>query len=326
MLRGWSLSPNFAGIRLAVRRLLNLTDNTLITAGALPSLPPGFTDAAARLAAYSRFRPALARYCQDVATAAPTIWPLYKMFDQLGRYLVAYMLIHNYFAWKYAGAAPPTLSALQKAIGAGASARHTAGFVAALKAGHFVMAEPDPDDRRLKFLKPAPSMIIAIGRSVRLFVAAVDEIEGRHPGRAAGLADPERLGLLLYRSAQFVRANGTLIHPFQRIVHFAGRDCGYPLLAAIMGAHYARTLPDAPPAALLSYKALARRLQVSPAHVGNLLGEAEQRGWFVIGEGRRLTMLCDELLAEFEQWAAWQMVHFDSLAVAPAPSAAMGGA
>ncbi|MDJ1156652.1 hypothetical protein QNA08_00100 [Chelatococcus sp. SYSU_G07232] len=222
------------------------------------------------------------------------------------------MLIHNYYAWRCANGALPTLSALQKV--AGQSARQTAGFVAALKAGRFIVAEPDPGDRRVKRLRPAPAMVAEIGRSVRLFVAAVDEIEGRLPPRAAMLGDADRLGEVLHRSAAYVLANGTLIHPFPRVLQFAERDCGYPLLAVVMGAHYAETVPGTPPAARLSIRAPAERFQVSPSHISNLLREAEQQGWFAVGDGGRLLFLRDGLLSEFEQWAACQMVHFDALA------------
>lgn len=275
-------------------------------------LPEAFVARAIRLRRHRDFRFALARYCHDMASEAPVSWPVYKLFDQLHRYLVCYMLIHNYYAWRRGEGGPPTLAALQKVTGV--SERQTAGFVAAMKVGGFVIAETDPQDRRVKRLKPAPAMIGEIGRSVRLFVRTADEIEGRRPGRAASLADPDALGELLQRSAAFVLRNGTLIHDFPRVLYFAGRDCGYPLLSAVLGAHYAANLPGAPPAVPLSLRLLARRFQVSRAHVGNLLDEAARGGWFTIGASGVLSALSDDLLEELEQWACWQMVHYDDLA------------
>ncbi|WP_428029571.1 hypothetical protein [Ancylobacter sp.] len=261
-------------------------------------------------------------YCQGMA-AGPTLrWPYYKLFDQLGRYLVCFMLIHNYFSWRQRGGATPTLSALQKV--AGVSPRQTAGFVAALKAGRLVAAEPDPADRRATLLRPSPLVIGEIGRSLRLFVEALDLMEDRHPGRAVRLGDTDALGELIALSAAYVLANGTLLHPFPRVLHFTQRDCGYPLLTAVIAAHYAQALDAASAPRLLLRRTLAGRFQVSPAHIGSLFAEAAAQGWFRVEPGGRLAGVDADFLAEFERWAVWQMVHFESLLTlcdreAPAP-------
>jgi hypothetical protein len=278
------------------------------------NLSRDFLDVGARLRQRSGFRLALARYCHDMAGEAPIAWPIYKLFDQLHRYMASYMLIHNYYAWQRGGGPPPTLTALQKVTGT--SERQTAGFVAAMKAGSFVVAETDPADRRVRWLKPAPAMVEEVGRSVRLFVRATDEIEDRRPAFSDLLGESDRLGELLQRSAAFVLENGTLIHDFPRVLHFAGRDCGYPLLTAVIGAHYAAAVSGAPKAVPLTLRSLAQRFQVSRAHVGNLLEEAAQSGWFSVGDGGRLIEVSDDLIAEFEQWACWQMAHYQSLAAA----------
>ncbi|MEP9376739.1 hypothetical protein ABLE91_08515 [Aquabacter sp. CN5-332] len=236
-----------------------------------------------------------------------------KLLDQLSRYLVCYVMIHNYYAWRLGAGPVPTLSALQRTVEA--SPRQTAGFVAALKAGRLVIAEPDPDDRRIKLLRPSPEMINEIGRSVRTFVAAAEALEGRAPTHSALLeTNPEALGDLLRRSAAYVLEHGTLIHPFPRVLHFARRDCGYLLLCAVICTHYAQTLPGTAPALPLSYRALAERFQVSPAHIGNLVCEAEREGWFSTGTRGQLTVIDAGFLDEFERWASWQMVHYLALA------------
>ena len=245
-----------------------------------------------------------------MAQTSPVSWPVYKLFDQLGRYLVCYMLIHNYYAWRHAGGGAPTLAALQRV--AGSSERQTAGLIAALKAGQFVIVEDDPTDRRQKLLRPAPAMVAEIGRSVRLCIAAMDAIDGHPPERAALFSHADRLGDVLQRSAAHVLANGTLLHGFPTVLHFAGRDCGYPLLSAVMGAHYAATVPGAPPAVPLTVRSLAQRFQVSPAHIGNLLGEAEREGWFSLGASG--PDVSAALVDEFEAWAAGQMAHYGELA------------
>lgn len=284
-------------------------------AAAIPTTaaaPPGdLVAAAARLRGHPGFRPALAGYCRGMTDAAPIAWPAQKLFDQYRRYLVCYMLIHNWHAWTRAGGAAPTLAALQAV--AGASARQVAEFVAMLSARGFVAVAPDPADRRAKLLTPAPALVAEIGRSARLFVGAVDAVLGRRPGRADGLADADRLGAVLQGSAAFVQAHGTLIHPFPRVLRFAARDCGYPLLCAVIGAHYAAALPDAARPVPLGSRALAERFGVSPAHVASLLAEARRQGWFSTAPAGRLAALAPDLLDEFEHWASWQMAHYDAL-------------
>lgn len=258
---------------------------------------------------------ALAEYCAGMAAGPPVRWPYYKMFDQLGRYLVCYMLIHNYYQWRHRAGPPPTLSALQKV--AGVSPRQTAGFVAALRAGRLVTVEADPADRRVTLLRPSPLVIAEIGRSLRLFVEALDRLdppcEPARPRRAARLGDADALGDLIARSAAYVLAHGTLLHPFPRVLSFAQRDCGYLLLTVVIGNHYAQSVPGAALNLPLRRRDLADRLQVSTAHIGSLLADAEANGWFSVGYGGRLAALDAAFLAEFERWSVWQMAHFEWL-------------
>lgn len=267
----------------------------------------GLDAAAARLRAHPAFPAALARYCLGMSDVPAEGWPLYKMFDQLSRYLVCYMLIYNYYQWRDRGGALPTLSALQKLVPS--SPRQTAGFVGALKAGRFVTVEDDPRDRRNKLLRPGPAVINEIGRSLRLFLRALAEIEGDSGGQAYRLIGSDALGKLVHLSAADVLANGTLLHGFPGVLHFAQRDCGYPLLTAIMADHYTRSLQEVGTPPSLTRRALAQRFQVSPAHVGNLLGEAAERGWFTLAGPDRVAAVSLPFVQEFEQWASVQMVH-----------------
>ena len=270
----------------------------------------------ARIAALRRrsgFRPALALYCRTMTEPAQIVWPTHKMLNQFGRYVVSFMLIHNDYAWRHHRGPRPTLTALQAMVVS--SGRQTAAFVSTLKAARFITVEADREDARIKLLKAAPALVTEIGRSGRLFVAAIDMIESRQPGVAERLDCTDHLGELIRRSAAHVLRHGMLIEPFPRVLRFAMRDCGYPLLTAVIGAHYAATIPDAPAAPPLSLRMMAERLRVSRAHIGNLVKEAEEAGWFQI-TNRRLTMFDPSLQEEFEHWAAGQMIFYDDLAVA----------
>ena len=282
-----------------------------------------FRSRIALLRSEREFRLAVAGYCRGMIEPSQIVWPTRKMLNQIGRYVVSFMLIHNDYAWRHHGGPRPTLTALQAMVGS--SRRQTAGFVSALKAGRFVTAVADREDGRVKCLQASPALVTEIGRSGRLFVAAMDAVARRDPGRAARLDDPDRLGELVHGAAAHVLRHGTLIAPFTRVLHFASRDCGYPLLTALIGAHYAATVPGAPAALPLKLRGLAERLNVSRAHIGNLLGEAEAAGWIRIADSR-LTALDPTLLTEFEDWAAGQMLFYDDLAAAilaePKPDAA----
>lgn len=269
---------------------------------------------AARLRDDPRFRPALARYCLGMCEAPPDGWPLYKLFDQFNRYVASFMLIHNYYDWRDGHGAAPTLAVLQRRVNW--SPRQTAGFVAGLKAGQFIHTQDDPRDRRNKLLRPGATIIREIGRSYRLFARALDEIVERS-GPPPPFEDVEWLGRLIQRSAARVLACGTLIHSFPALLHLTQRDCGYPVLTAIMAAHYCALLPGLGVAPGLTRRALAQRFQVSAAHIGNLIAEAESHGWFSRGgEGVKPTAtLCDE----FELWAAVQMLHIAQLVAAMPP-------
>lgn len=257
------------------------------------------------------FRIIMSEYCRNAIVPTEIVWPTHKMLNQAERYLVSFMLIHNDHAWRHHGGPPPTLTALQALVGS--SARQTAAFVATLKAARFVTVESDPDDARLKCLRAAPPLVAEIGRSGRLFVTTMDRLADRQPALAGALAEPERLGELIYRSACHVLRHGMLTEPFPRVLRLTNRDCGYLLLIAVVGAHQAASVPDAPAAMPLSLRALSDRLTVSRAHVGNLLQEAEAAGW-IRTDGRSLTFFNPSLPAESEFGAACQMVFYDDLA------------
>lgn len=264
---------------------------------------------------HSQFRPALLNYCSDLVGAPAEPWPFAKLFNQFARYMICYMLIHNYFAWRLGAGPPPTLAALQRVVPS--SPRQTAGFVAALKAGRLVSGEDMAQDRRIRLLRPADTVIRAVGRSGLGFIIAAEQLEGDDTALSRRLDErPEAQGDLLYRSAAFVLTHGTLIDPFPRILGFARRDCGYLVLCAVMMAHYEAAADRGAATLPLTQKALAERFRVSPAHVGNLLGEAQEAGWFRVEAPGRLQEMDPTLVQEFERWAAWQMAHYRMLAAA----------
>ncbi|MEW6256339.1 MAG: hypothetical protein AB1592_10305 [Pseudomonadota bacterium] len=276
--------------------------------------PDADTDALAlQYRTHAGFKAALRDYCTGMVDAPADAWPFAKLFNQFARYMVCYLLIHNYFWWRLADGPLPTLTALQRFVPS--SPRQTAGLVAALKAGKLVVSEDAPEDRRSKLLRPADMVIGAVAGSALGFLSAAGRLEGADLcGFIAGR--PEAQGELVYRSAAFVLAHGTLIDPFPRVLGFARRDCGYLVLCAVMAAHYSAIEGGVP--LPLTQKALADRFRISAAHVGNLFNEAQRERWFSVAPPGRLTRMDPSLVDEFELWASWQMAHYRGLAEAMA--------
>ncbi|HWK64629.1 MAG TPA: MarR family transcriptional regulator [Rhizobiaceae bacterium] len=260
------------------------------------------------------FAAGLASYCGAMSQPPDMTWPANKMFAQKTRYIICYLLVGNYVRWLGGQGAPPTLATLQKL--SSASPRHVAEFVKALRLGGFVLAAPSPRDRRSIHLRPAPLLLAEIARSPLAFLEASEHIDPpRAPLAACLRRSHDRLCQLLARSTERFMDGDMLLAPFRPIVHFTEKDCGYPILTAVLGHRYALSgvhglrLP-----APLTYDALAERFQVSRQHIGNIFIEAEKRGWFTVAQGGRLTFVSEDLIHQFETWAAGQMAHYRAIA------------
>ncbi|WP_292569626.1 MarR family transcriptional regulator [Mesorhizobium sp.] len=267
---------------------------------------------AAQLIKSPRFTEALSSYC-EVMTRPPEIsWPVNKVFAQKLRYIVCFDLIGNYSRWRRRGAELPTLAALQRT--APASARQVASFVNALRLGGYVIAERG-QDRRTLHLRPSSALLKEIARSPLAFLEASERIFPVPTSLVSRIGNnDELLADWLGRSVERFRSRDIYFAPFPTIVQFTEHDCGYPLLTAVMGANYASLSPGAPPALPLTYMALAERFRVSRQHIGNLFIGAKRRGWFSVVRGGKHVVVSQDLIREFEIWAAGQMAHYRIIA------------
>ena len=240
----------------------------------------------------------------------PGGWPIVKLFNRLGRYMIGFLLIHDAHAWRVHGAPPPTLSRLQASCPL--SPRQTASIVGGLRAGRLIAAERASDGRS-HILIPAPALTEVIARSMLAYLRAADELEQPHRARAAAFeCDTAMCEALIHCSAAFVLANGTLLDDFPRVREFATRDCGYLVLTEVMSAIYAELRGE--PVRILSCRGLAESLRISRSHINNLLALAQQERWFVIGYRGRLDEVDPAFVAEFEQWSSVQLAHNASIA------------
>ncbi|MEO4001767.1 hypothetical protein [Mesorhizobium sp. CAU 1732] len=256
-----------------------------------------------------RFHQAVVDYCETMIEPAPAGWPVRKLLNQLERYYSAYMLIGQYYGWRNHGASVPNLSRLQ-AI-AGQSPRQTASYCLTLQTRKLVYIETLATDRRQKILRPSDSLVSEVGRSCAAFVASYDAIAG------SALACPvaqeaDVLGEMIYLSAARVRRSGTVIAVFPRVLALSGYDCGYPMLVALILAHY--RLRSGKEVFSLTHSALAERFQISESHVGNVLGYMRQVGAFVPARGRDDDIVAEAFVEEFERWCAAEMAHYADLA------------
>jgi hypothetical protein len=259
---------------------------------------------------HPRFRLAVAHYCESMSQPAPVGWPIWKLLNRFTRYFAVYILIHNYFAWRQYGETHPSAAVLQKQ--SGLSPRQTINLVNALKAGRLVTVESLASDRRIKLLRPSPEIIREIGRSMLAYIEAEGMLSGENSRAGLVAGNPDLLGYVICHCARFVRAHGTVIHAFPRILSLASRDCGYLLLVTLMAAHYRRLDGRSP--LTLSSNALAQRYDTSSSHVANVLRDLKESGNFSCDRNGLLEHLSADFVDEFETWSACEMLHYTVLA------------
>ncbi|EIM29878.1 MarR family transcriptional regulator [Microvirga lotononidis] len=284
-------------------------------------LPPTITADAAHptwvlartLRATPDFSDVLLDYCVTMTQPSGAAWPSNKVFVQKLRYLTCYILIGSYARWRRGEGDPPTLAALQRA--AVASPRQIASFIKDLRHGNYIVAEQQESDRRHYHLRPTAALINEVARSPLAFLAASERLQPSSPPLHTAIsASTERMCDWLGRSVDCYQDGDSLFAPFRTIVQLTERECGYPLMTAVLGTHYATPSGVAAGLPSLTYRALSERFQVSRQHIGNMLKEAEREGWFSVAPGGHLTEISEDLVAEFETWAAGQMAHYRLLA------------
>lgn len=267
---------------------------------------------AAELTSRAAFREVLASYCAVMIQPSANAWPADKFFGQKLRYLVSFALIGLDARWRRGSEEAPTLAALQRA--APASDRQVASLVATLKLGGYVVADPLPKDGRASRLRPSMALLKEIGRSPLAFLQASERLDPTPLPIAARLCNDELgLGDWLGGSYDMFLQEDVYFAPFANIVHFTSQDCGYPVLSAVLCAHYAELAGVAAPT-ILSYGGLAERFRVSRQHIGNILAGAEHRGCFAVDRGGRRVTISPEFLCEYESWAAVQIALYRLLA------------
>jgi hypothetical protein len=239
-------------------------------------------------------------------------WPANKFFGQKLRYLVSFALIGLDARWRRREGEAPTLAGLQRM--APASARQVAALVNMLKLGGYIIATPLPEDRRAIRLSPSVQLLQEVGRSPLAFLEASERLDPPLSSLVERLGAND-LGMADWLGASYdLFVKGDLYFaPFSNVVEFTAQDCGYPVLLAVLAAHYAGLAGIAAPV-LLSYGGLADRFGVSRQHIGNILRNAERRGCFAVDRGGRNVTVSADFLSEFESWAAGQMAHYRLLA------------
>lgn len=260
---------------------------------------------ASRYLAHPAFDNAVLTYCRRMVEPSAFRWPVSKIFAQKMRYITCYVLI-GLAARFDAGKGPaPTMTLLQTVVPG--SSRQVSDLIAGLRAGGYVEAHRNAQDRREIRLRPTMPLVTEIARSPMAFLEMSGMLENHGLFEALN-ADPSRISNLIARSTEAFQSSDILFAPFETIVEFTNRDSGYSMLCALMGAYLARQAGE-DWALPLTYDALAHRFQVSRQHVGNVLAIATKRGLVSLHAGAIQDM--DPTLAtEFSCWAAGQMAHF----------------
>lgn len=270
------------------------------------SRPQDAATLAERLMALPGFESAARIYCRSYLLGEPGDEPGRKLMHQHARYLTAFLLIRNYYAWRDSGGPPATLSLLKSL--SGLSKRHTANLVSALRAGKLVGDEAVPGDRRGKALRPAPGLIYSVGRSPLCFAELADRLDPARAPRGLRLRqEADALGRLVRASGDYVAANQSILAAFPTILRMTELDCGYEVLLAVMEAHYDRNSgAETPP---LSHQTLSRRFGISTSHAGNIVAALKRRELLELTPRGQFVALDPALAAEFHRWCAAQAAH-----------------
>jgi len=281
----------------------------VVYAGVEEYLEDPVWQAATSLLGRAGFESAVLAYCRRMTEPNGFRWPANKIFAQKTRYITCYMLIALAGRFDRGIGPAPTMTLLQSVVPG--SARQVSDLIAGLRAGGFVIAEPNPSDRREIRLRPTAPLILKIARSPLAFLASSALLE-EHSLHDWLTVDPFRWGDLFARSMDAIVTKDVLFAPFPTVVDFSGRDSGYLILCAVIGAHLAKSGGeswDLP----LSYDGLSQRFQVSRQHVGNLLAPSVKHGLFSIRSGR-IVNVDEGLLTEFFWWSAGQMANYQMVA------------
>ncbi|MBC2771984.1 MarR family transcriptional regulator [Rhizobium sp. AQ_MP] len=264
---------------------------------------------AVRLISNPAFDAAMLWYCRRMVEQSAFMWPANKIFAQKVRYITCYTLIGLSDLYEKQLGPAPTMTLLKSLVPG--SARQVSDLIAGLRAGGFVLAEQNAEDRREMRLRPSPALVMEIARSPLAFVGAAAMLEP-HQHLEALIADPQRVSGMIGQSMVSDQSIDMLFTPFETVVDFTGRDSGYLMLCALMGAHLAQVLGESWTLPL-TYDAMAQRFRVSRQHVGNVLSIVTAPDLVTL-QGGRILDVDPGLSTEFSWWGAGQMAHFTMLA------------
>lgn len=210
-------------------------------------------------------------------------------------------LVIAHFDWK-AGVGPrPTLASLQAQTGSG---RTLAAFIGIAKVARLVSVEPDPTDRRQKFLVPGPRVVEGLRTWLRHHLELAHAI-GIMPAECANRLDEDNAYFERFVRASIIVIDGVAEagKRFTQWQWFEDHECGQRIAYALLRAHYqaclaARTPVDEALDLAISGAAVANMLGLSKSHVRNVLNGAEARGALSHDESRRTMRLTSEFLRE----------------------------
>lgn len=224
-----------------------------------------------------------------------------KIFGRVFQSHAMGRLVVAHFEWKAGAGEPPTLARLQAETGCG---RTLAAFVGVAKVARLLTSEPNPADRRQKFLVPGPRVIEGLRGWLHHHLGLAESMGAMQAGCAQRLMDDADYFHRLVRSSLVVIDGIPDIRQrFQLWDWFEHHECGLRIAYALLRAHYQaclmQGLPGHGPVPLaVSGGALAQDLGLSKSHVRNVLNGAEELGALAHDESRRRVVLHAPFLHE----------------------------
>lgn len=266
-------------------------------------------------------------FARAIQHAARTILPMHlgqrvinKIFGQAMQSHAAGLIVIMHCEALLNAGPRPTLSAIQQKFN---RPRTLATFVGLLKYAGFVRVEPDPADRRVKFLVPQAQLFDGLRDWLVHHLQCADiagiPISSKPPTLLLTEQDFE-LHFIAHTRALIDRTRDELQknHAWAWFDRF---DCGDRIALMLLSAHYDNRQPtDTETWFVRGGDALADQIGVSRSHIHNVLNAAENAGYLRLDRDQGRMRLTPQFLTDAQQWYysfwSWLAEAFDEAAFA----------
>lgn len=264
---------------------------------------------------------AVEAYCHSILRLHWNERLINKIFGRALQSHAAGRLVVQHFQWQREGATRPTLALLQRQAGSGG--RTLATFFAVLRLAGMVSAEPDAQDRRVRYLVPGPRLLDGLRTWVAHHLQCAEALGVLAGGHAARLgADDDYFAAFLCRADTILDRLAAHRGRFGGWDWFDQREGGGRVAMLLLREHCRNGGAGMFP---LRAQELAERLGFSHSHVRNLVNDAAAQGLLTQDARRGLVALTPRFDADLRHWLQHLLGWFAEVAQAADGDPALRG-